>query len=131
MARPHSRSGERTSSSASARIPGRPPPSSEALVPSISREKPSDAARSLSRENSPLSCLGFRDFRLRLGFRGAKLQLLEGQLPLVLERRTDILNALEAAGEQPRFPGQRPDALFGQAALPQRGADLQPRAPID
>ena len=33
-------------------------------------------------------------------------------------------------GEQPRLPGQDPDALLGQPALPQRGADLQlPQGP--
>lgn len=66
----------------------------------------------VERGEESLSCLGFRDFRLRLGFRGAKLQLLEGQLPLVLERRTDILNALEAD-------------------FPEITLDLRPRAPID
>ena len=66
----------------------------------------------VERGEESLSCLGFRDFRLRLGFGGAKLQLLEGQLPLVLERRTDILNALEAD-------------------FPEITLDLRPRAPID
>ena len=66
----------------------------------------------VERGEESLSRLGFRDFRLRLGFGGAKLQLLEGQLPLVLERRTDILNALEAD-------------------FPEITLDLRPRAPID
>lgn len=56
--------------------------------------------------------LGFRDFRLRLTAGGAKLQVLEDQLPLALERRTEILSALEAD--------------FAEVTL-----DLRPRTPID
>ena len=56
--------------------------------------------------------LGFRDFRLRLTGGGARLQLLEGQLPLALARRTEILTALESD--------------FSEIAL-----DLRPRVPID
>ena len=59
-----------------------------------------------------LSRLGFRDFRLRLTAGGAKLQLPEGQLPLALERRADILSALETD-------------------FPELTLDLRPRVPID
>ena len=48
---PQSARGESTESSLSARIPGRSPGSSEALVPSISTEKPSAAAAAVSDEN--------------------------------------------------------------------------------
>ena len=41
-----------------------------------------------------LSGLGFRDFRLRLTQGGCKLQVTETQLPLALDRRTEILAAL-------------------------------------
>lgn len=43
-----------------------------------------------------LSGLGFREFRLRLTANGCKLQVLEDQLPMVLEQRGDIVSALEA-----------------------------------
>lgn len=59
-----------------------------------------------------LSGLGFRDFRLRLTPDGCKLQAPEGQLSLALERRKDILSALEAD--------------FSQIAL-----DLRPRISVD
>ena len=59
-----------------------------------------------------LSGMGFRDFRLRLTAGGAKLQVLEAQLPLVLERRAGILSALKAD-------------------FPQITLDLRPRVPID
>ena len=44
LVRPHSRRGDRTDSSRRARMPGRSPASSEALVPSSSTGKPSSAA---------------------------------------------------------------------------------------
>lgn len=66
----------------------------------------------VERGEERLSKLGFRDFRLRLTANGAKLQVLEGQLPLALERREGILSALEAD--------------FSQITL-----DLRPRIPID
>ena len=49
----------------------------------------------MERGEGTLSGFGFRDFRLRLTQNGCKLQVTEDQLPLVLERRTDILAALE------------------------------------
>ena len=66
----------------------------------------------VERGEAALSGLGLRDFRLRLTAEGAKLQVLEGQLPLVLERRADILSALEAD-------------------FPRITLDLRPRVPID
>ena len=52
--RPHSLSGDRTESSAIARIPGRSPASSDAFVPSRTSENPSFRAASRMRENSAL-----------------------------------------------------------------------------
>ena len=66
----------------------------------------------MERGEEALSRLGFRDFRLRLTAGGAKLQLPEGQLPLALERRADILSALETD-------------------FPELTLDLRPRVPID
>ena len=66
----------------------------------------------VERGEEALSRLGFRDFRLRLTTGGAKLQLPEGQLPLALERRADILSALETD-------------------FPELTLDLRPRVPID
>lgn len=66
----------------------------------------------VERGEEALSRLGFRDFRLRLTAGGAKLQLPEGQLPLALERRADILSALETD-------------------FPELTLDLRPRVPID
>ena len=66
----------------------------------------------VERGEEALSRLGFRDFRLRLTTGGAKLQLPEGQLPLALERRADILSALETD-------------------FPELTLDLRPRVPIE
>lgn len=66
----------------------------------------------VERGEALLSGLGFRDFRLRLTPDGCKLQVREGQLPLVLERRRDILTALTP--------------LFSEIVL-----DLIPRTVID
>ena len=41
-----------------------------------------------------LSCLGFRDFRVRLDGETAKLQVIQEQLPLVLAHREEILETL-------------------------------------
>ena len=43
---------------------------------------------------STLAAMGFRDFRVRKIGESAKLQVREEQLPLVLERRREILDAL-------------------------------------
>lgn len=59
-----------------------------------------------------LSGLGLRDFRLRLTAEGCRLQVLEGQFSLTLERRKEIL-----AGLSP---------LFSEIVL-----DLKPRISID
>ena len=66
----------------------------------------------VERGEAALSRLGFADFRLRLTPGGAKLQVLEGQLPLALERRRDILSALTLD-------------------FPEITLDLNPRVPID
>lgn len=59
-----------------------------------------------------LAGLGFRDFRLRLTPGGCRLQVVQAQLPLVLERRTELLSGLSP--------------LFPEITL-----DLRPRVPID
>lgn len=64
------------------------------------------------RGEEALAGLGFRDFRLRLTAEGCKLQVPGEQFPLALERREDILSALEAD--------------FSQITL-----DLRPRVPVD
>ena len=71
-----------------------------------------DSLEKVERGEDALSRLGFRDFRLRLTGGGARLQLPEGQLSLVLARRAEILTALESD--------------FSEIAL-----DLRPRVPID
>ena len=71
-----------------------------------------DSLEKVERGEDALARLGFRDFRLRLTGGGARLQLPEGQLSLALERRTEILAALESD--------------FSEIAL-----DLRPRVPID
>ena len=71
-----------------------------------------DDLERVERGEAAMARLGFRDFRLRLTGGGARLQLLEGQLPLALARRTEILTALESD--------------FSEIAL-----DLRPRVPID
>ena len=58
-----------------------------------------DALEKVERGEEALSGLGFADFRLRLTRNGCKLQVTENQLPRALERRADILAALE-----PDFP---------------------------
>ena len=66
----------------------------------------------VERGETALAALGFADFRLRLTPDGCKLQVREGQFPLALELREDILSALEAD--------------FEEITL-----DLRPRIPID
>ena len=55
-----------------------------------------DELEKVEQGEEALSGLGFRDFRLRLTPDGCKLQVTENQLPLALERRTDILTALKS-----------------------------------
>ena len=71
-----------------------------------------DALERVERGEEALSGLGFWDFRLRLAPGGCKLQVRAEQLPLVLDRRADILAVLE------------PD--FSEITL-----DLRPRAVQD
>lgn len=42
-----------------------------------------------------LESLGFRDFRVRMAHGGAKLQVREEQLPLLVEKRNEILSGLK------------------------------------
>ena len=42
-----------------------------------------------------LSAMGFTDFRVRLDGSSARLEITEAQLPLLLEKRSDIIAALE------------------------------------
>ena len=55
-----------------------------------------DDLEKVERGEEALSGLGFWDFRLRLTGNGCKLQVTENQIPLALNRRTDILTALES-----------------------------------
>ena len=71
-----------------------------------------DDLEKVERGEEALAGLGFADFRLRLTAEGCKLQVREGQFPLALERREDILSALEGD--------------FSQITL-----DLRPRVPIE
>ena len=64
----------------------------------------------VERAESALAALGFRDFRVRLFHGAARLQVTEEQLPLALERREELLAALQ---------GNFPSVLL----------DLAPRAP--
>ena len=68
--------------------------------------------RNVERGEALLFGLGLRDFRLRLTPNGCKLQVTEGQFPLVQAQRRDILAALSP--------------LFVEVTL-----DLAPRVPID
>ena len=47
------------------------------------------------RAEALLFSLGFRDFRVRYFAGAARIQLLEAQLPLALERRTELLSELK------------------------------------
>ena len=64
----------------------------------------------VERAESALAALGFRDFRVRLFHGAARLQVTKAQLPLALERREELLAALQ---------GDFPSVLL----------DLAPRAP--
>ena len=66
----------------------------------------------VERGEEALNRMDFRDFRLRLTENGCKLQILEGQFPLVQKRQADILAALSP--------------LFSEITL-----DLRARIPID
>ena len=55
-----------------------------------------DDLEKVERGEAALSGLGFWDFRLRLTQNGCKLQVTEDQIPLALNRRTDILTELES-----------------------------------
>ena len=48
----------------------------------------------VERAECALEALGFRDFRVRLFHGAARLQVTRAQLPLALEKRTDLLAAL-------------------------------------
>ena len=54
-----------------------------------------DDLEKVERGERLLSGLGFRDFRLRLIQNGCKLQVTENQISLALDRRRDVLAALE------------------------------------
>lgn len=50
----------------------------------------------VERAEMALSNMGFSDFRVRMTERGARLELCEGQLELLMRKRRDVLVALEA-----------------------------------
>lgn len=50
----------------------------------------------IERSEAALSVMGFSDFRVRLEENSARLEITEEQLPLLLEKRPEIIAALEA-----------------------------------
>ena len=52
------------------------------------------ALEQAERAESALHALGFRDFRVRIFHGTARIQIRSGQMPLILERRVEILAAL-------------------------------------
>ena len=57
----------------------------------ITREK----LRATEQGEALLMAMGFRDFRIRMMGNGARIQVTAEQLPLVLEKRSDILQGLK------------------------------------
>lgn len=55
-----------------------------------------EALERIERGETALARLGFEGFRLRISAGGARLELTQRQMPLLLEKREDILAALEA-----------------------------------
>ena len=51
---------------------------------------------SVERAEENLSRMGFSDFRVRVTGNGARLEITEEQLPLLIEKRKDIISVLEA-----------------------------------
>jgi len=49
----------------------------------------------IEKAETALAAIGFTDFRLRLEGKNARLELTEAQFPLVMERRNEIIAALE------------------------------------
>ena len=66
----------------------------------------------VERAEERLALMGFEDFRVRITPGGARLELREGQMALLMEKRRDILAALEAD--------------FGEITL-----DLRPRREVE
>lgn len=61
------------------------------------REIDSDILARVERSEAALTSLGFRDFRVRVdGDSSARLELTEAQMPLLLDRRAEVISALEA-----------------------------------
>ncbi len=56
--------------------------------------------RKVEQAECALSQLGFSDFRVRRTERGCRLELLQRQMPLLLERREEVLAALEGQYEE-------------------------------
>lgn len=52
------------------------------------------ALERVERAETALSTLGFTDFRVRLTSGGCRLELTEAQMPMLLERRTEVVSAL-------------------------------------
>lgn len=59
------------------------------------REIDADALGRVERAEGSLADMGFSGMRVRLTDRGARLELPEAQMPILLEKRQDILAALE------------------------------------
>lgn len=54
-----------------------------------------EALGKIERAEAALCAMGFSDFRVRLDGRNARLELTESQLPLLLDKRNEIIAALE------------------------------------
>lgn len=54
-----------------------------------------EALEKIERGETALKNLGFSDFRVRMNERGARLELREEQLPMLIEKRGEVLAALE------------------------------------
>ena len=89
-------------------------PAYACLATRVPAGMPIDAAMlaGIEHAETTLAKMGFSDFRVRLMQTGVRLELLEEQMPLLLEKRRDVLEALQQD--------------FAQIVL-----DLQPRKGIE
>lgn len=63
----------------------------------VGREIDADTLARVERSEAALAGLGFSDFRVRVdGDSGARIELPEAQMPLLLDRRAEVISALEA-----------------------------------
>ena len=76
-------------------------PAYACLATRIPADTPIDAEtlEKIERAESMLADMGFSDFRVRMFHGGARIQVTEAQLPLLLEKRPAILNAVKKTYE--------------------------------